>query len=107
MQSTIEERCRQLGSSRNWLQKVKVVKEIKQFNPRFEEDFAQEKDYDIDRCLSQICPPPLLFCSRLKFCVACKPEPSRLAEGLDQPMKREESCSASMSWTRKNIYRAQ
>lgn len=45
----IEIQSQQLLGSRRPLQKVKITKEIKQFNPRFEEDFAQEKDYDVDR----------------------------------------------------------
>ena len=32
------------------LRKAKVQKEVKQFNPRFEEDSAAERDYDPDRC---------------------------------------------------------
>lgn len=48
-QKVIEEQCQRIYSSRQPMQRVKVVKEIKQFNPRFEEDFAQEKDYDVDR----------------------------------------------------------
>lgn len=45
----VDGRCKQASSIRKPLQKAKVVKELKQFNPRFEEDFAQEKDYDVDR----------------------------------------------------------
>ena len=48
-QNNIEKKCSQIESIRKPLQKAKAVKEIKQFNPRFEEDFAQEKDYDVDR----------------------------------------------------------
>lgn len=46
---SISSKCQQVCSSRKALQKAKIIKEIKQFNPRFEEDFAQEKDYDVDR----------------------------------------------------------
>ena len=49
---SISAKSEQLCSSRQALQKTKVVKEIKQFNPRFEEDFALEKDYDVDRYTS-------------------------------------------------------
>lgn len=52
---SISSRSRQVWSSRKPLQKIKVVKEIKQYNPRFEEDYAQEKDYDVDRYNSISC----------------------------------------------------
>ena len=42
MQKCIQQRKR--------MQKAKLKKEIKQYNPRFEEDFNAGKDYDPDRC---------------------------------------------------------
>lgn len=52
---SISSRSELVLSSRKPLQKIKVVKEIKQYNPRFEEDYAQEKDYDVDRYIFISC----------------------------------------------------
>jgi len=48
----VQAQCTGKSASRSPLRKEKVKKEIKQFNPRFQEDFAQGKDYDVDRCVS-------------------------------------------------------
>ena len=57
----IESQSSSKVASRIPLRKEKLKKEIKQFNPRFEEDFAQGKDYDVDRCHATPCAALQLF----------------------------------------------
>lgn len=45
----VSRRCKDFQRNRKPLQKEKVIKEVKQFNPRFEEEFAAGKNYDPDR----------------------------------------------------------
>ena len=52
VQETLESISRAIHTAqtgRKRLQKVKVQKEVKQYNPRFEEGFVTGKDYDPDR----------------------------------------------------------